>query len=81
MNAKQIRAEQDAQEQIANEVRDRVGETEWEAILGRNYRESYKRGESLVFFRNAANVAQFEFRVATEAERRERAEDWVEDNL
>lgn len=77
----QIRAEQDAQEQIAEEVRERVGESVWDEILRRNQYESIKRGEALTFFRDSTGIAQYEFRKATDAEKRERAEDWVEDNL
>lgn len=56
----QIRAEQDAQEQIAEEVRERVGESVWDEILRRNQYESIKRGEALTFFRDSgfAQVAR-----------------------
>jgi hypothetical protein len=78
---RRIRAAQDAKEQIANEVRERIGESEWAAIIKRNRTESIKRGQILEFYRDSSQVAQYRFRKETEAEENERISDWVEDNI
>lgn len=77
----EFRAAQDAIEQIADEVRARIGAEAYAEVIRRNQYESIQRGETLEFYRDEAGVAQYRFRRSTAAEMREHAEDWIEDNL
>jgi hypothetical protein len=78
---RRVRAEQNAAEATANEVRDRVGETAWTDLVERQQLAERKRGNALEFYRDASGAAQYRFRKSTDAELAERASDWVEDNL
>jgi hypothetical protein len=74
-------AAQAAQDILADEVRDLVSEQEWDAIISFNTYCSNKLGLTLDFYRQTNGTAAYRFRPATAEEKRERAEDWVEDHL
>lgn len=74
-----LRAQQDAELAMEEEVIDRMGLDAWHEVQREN---TYHRpGETIEFYRDADGVAHYRFRPLTPTERQEQAEGRVEDQL
>ena len=76
-----LRAEQDATDALADAVRERIGETEWQALMQFNTYCAGRLGLVLEFYTREAGEPSYRLRPRTDAERQEWAEGQVEDQL
>jgi hypothetical protein len=76
---KRIRAAQDANEAMADEVQDRMSSEAWQALLAFNQYHAAHLGLTLEFYRRASGAADYRFRQSTPEEKADRVSDRIED--